>query len=107
MRAQEAIGESLVLSQKTQKQMFGLDIGAAVLASFISREKNHAPSLLCIAFKHRSPESFEDRRISRRATPISARRDISVIRHQQAVLQPHHTIRALRQGKIMGCKNRS
>src|SRR5579859_2790178 len=104
MSAQEAIGESLVFPQKAQKQMFGLNIGAAVLASFISREKNHAASLLCIAFKHRSPEPFEDRRISRRATPVGARRNSSIIRHQQTVLQTHHAIRALRQGKIMGCK---
>src|ERR1700730_9354149 len=43
--------------------MFGLDVGAAVLARFLARKENHTSRLLRVAFKHEvtpgdSPRSF-------------------------------------------------
>src|SRR5277367_3414077 len=55
MRAQETVGERLILAQKSQQQMLRLDVRAAVLARFVPCEKDYAPSLFCIAFKHGSP----------------------------------------------------
>ena len=53
VRAQEAVGQRLVLAQQAQQQVLGLDIGRAELAGLIPREEDHAPRLLRIAFKHR------------------------------------------------------
>ena len=53
VRAQEAVGQRLVLAQQAQQQVLGLDIGRAELAGLIPREEDHAPRLLRIAFEHR------------------------------------------------------
>ena len=52
VRAQEAVGQGLVLAQQAKQQVLGLDIGRAELAGLISREEDHAPCLLRIAFEH-------------------------------------------------------
>jgi hypothetical protein len=52
VRAQEAVGQRLVLAQQAQQQVLGLDIGRAELAGLIPREEDHAPCLLRIAFEH-------------------------------------------------------
>ena len=52
MRAQETIGQSLVFAQKSQQQVLRLNIGRTELTGLIAREKNDAPGLLCITFKH-------------------------------------------------------
>ena len=52
VRAQEAVRQRLVLPQQTQQQVLGLDVGTAELAGLVPREKDHAPGLLGIAFKH-------------------------------------------------------
>src|SRR6202789_2214188 len=49
MRPQEPIGERFVFSQKSEKQMLRLDVGAAVLAPPVSRRKYDSPTLFCIA----------------------------------------------------------
>ena len=52
VRAQEAVGQRLVLAQQAEQQVLGLDIGRAELAGLIPREEDHAPCLLRIAFEH-------------------------------------------------------
>src|SRR5487761_282392 len=60
---QKTIGERLVFAQQPEEQMLRFNIGAAVLAGFISRKKDYAPSLFRIAFKHGSPTPFQGRRV--------------------------------------------
>src|SRR5271156_1099604 len=55
MRAQETVGERLVLAQQSQQQVLRLDVRAAILARFVPCEKDYAPSFFCIAFKNGSP----------------------------------------------------
>jgi hypothetical protein len=55
MRAQEAVGQSLVFAQQAQQQVLGLDIRRAKLAGLVPREEDHATRLLCIAFEHDGP----------------------------------------------------
>src|SRR5580658_409080 len=64
MRAQKPVGERLILAQQSQQQMFGLDVRAAVLARLVACEKDYAPSLFSIAFKHGSPTVSWSRRPS-------------------------------------------
>src|SRR6202007_824134 len=64
MRAQKTVRERLILAQQSQQQMLCLDIRAAVLARLVACEKDYAPSLFCIAFKHGSPTVSWSRRPS-------------------------------------------
>src|SRR5579864_7880394 len=50
--AQETIGQGLVFTQKSEKQMLGLNIRRPELAGFVACEKDDAPGFLRIAFKH-------------------------------------------------------
>ena len=68
VRAQKSVGQRLVFAQQAEQQVLGLDVRAAVLARLVPREKDHAPCLLCIAFKHGSPT------LSRGRTPALAGR---------------------------------
>ncbi len=52
VRAQEAVGQRLVLAQQAEQQVLGLDIRRAELAGLIPRKEDHAPCLLRIAFEH-------------------------------------------------------
>jgi hypothetical protein len=52
VRAQKAVGQGFVLAQQAEQQVLGLDIGRAELAGLVSREEDHAPCLLRIAFEH-------------------------------------------------------
>jgi hypothetical protein len=52
MLAQEAVGKGLVLTQKAQQQMLGLDIGRAELACLIACEEDYAPCFFGVTFKH-------------------------------------------------------
>src|ERR1700680_4277239 len=58
MRTQKAIGQGLIFAQESQQKMFRLNIRRPELAGFIAREKDDAPRLLRITFKHMalSPE---------------------------------------------------
>src|SRR5258706_13524037 len=53
MRAQEAIGQRLILAKQTQEQVLGFDVRASELAGLIPREKNYPACFLGVAFKHR------------------------------------------------------
>src|ERR1700685_449921 len=64
MGPQETVGERLILAPQSQQQMLGLDVRAAVLARLVPCEKDYAPSLFCIAFKHGSPTVSWSRRPS-------------------------------------------
>ena len=55
VRAQEPVRQRLILAQQSQEQVLRLDVGASVLARLVPCKKYHAPSFLCIAFKHGSP----------------------------------------------------
>src|SRR5277367_825148 len=55
MRAQKTVGERLILAQQSEQQVLCLDVRAAILARLVPCEKDYAPSLFCIAFKHGSP----------------------------------------------------
>jgi len=52
VRAQEAVGQCLVLAQQAQQQVLGLDVGRAELAGLVPRKEDDAPRLFCIAFEH-------------------------------------------------------
>jgi len=52
MRAQEAIVKALSSRRQAEQKVLSLDIGRAKLAGLISREEDHAPCLLRIAFEH-------------------------------------------------------
>src|SRR5271165_6112154 len=60
VRAQEAVGQGLVFAQKPQQQVLRLNVRRPELAGFIAREKDDAPCLLRITFKHIAlfPSSF-------------------------------------------------
>ena len=72
---QKTIGQGLVLAHQAEQQMLRLDVGAAVLAGLVTREKYHATSLFCVAFKHGSPAPFWSRRLRCRHAPGSAMRE--------------------------------
>src|SRR5882757_1449461 len=57
MRPQEAVRQCFVLTQKTEKQMLGLDIRRPKLTGFIAGKEDHPPRLLRIAFEHVPPSS--------------------------------------------------
>src|SRR5215472_10911375 len=50
--AQEAVGQRLVLAHQAEKQVFGLDVRASVLAGFVPGKKNDATRFLCVSFEH-------------------------------------------------------
>src|SRR5271166_6029387 len=52
MRAQETVGQGLVFTKQTEKQVLGLYVRRPELAGFVAREKDDAPGFLRIAFKH-------------------------------------------------------
>src|ERR1700733_1631119 len=52
MGAQEPVRQGFVFAQKSEKQMFCLDIGRPKLAGFVACKKDNAPGFLRIAFKH-------------------------------------------------------
>jgi hypothetical protein len=52
VRAQEAIGQALVLSHQTQEKVFGLNGGAAELAGFVPSEKDHPSGFFGVSLKH-------------------------------------------------------
>src|SRR5580704_3456875 len=94
VRAQETVGERLILAQQPQQQMLRLDVRAAVLASLVPGEKNHAPSFFCIAFKHGSPtlsrslqsSARRPRERNRRTRePFCARSQLAMFQTQNAV----------------------
>src|SRR5271167_494829 len=64
MGTQKAIGQGFIFAQKSQQKMFRLNIWRPELAGFVAREKDDAPRLLRIAFKHMalSPELSGRRR---------------------------------------------
>src|SRR5262245_19211044 len=49
---QETIGQVLVFSQQSEKQVLGFDRHAAELAGLITSEEDHSPRSFCVAFKH-------------------------------------------------------
>jgi len=51
-RPQQAPDQSLVFPQEAQQQVFGFDVGAAVLAGFVPGEEDRAPRLLSEALEH-------------------------------------------------------
>jgi hypothetical protein len=53
VRAQEAVGQRLVLAQQAQQQMLGFDIRTAELAGFVPGEKDDPAGLFGITFKHK------------------------------------------------------
>jgi hypothetical protein len=53
--AQKTIGKGLIFTQQTQQKVLGLNVWTAKLARFIAGEKNYAPCLLRILFKHHCP----------------------------------------------------
>src|SRR5579862_2704187 len=55
VRPQETIGQGLVFTQESEKQMLRLDIRRPELAGFVACEKDDAPGFLRIAFKHNAP----------------------------------------------------
>src|SRR5581483_7565895 len=52
MRAQNAVGERLVLTQQSQKQMLRFDKGLTKLAGLIAREEDHTTGLFCVSLEH-------------------------------------------------------
>ncbi len=52
VRTQKAISQGFIFSQKSKQKMFRLNIRRPELAGFIAREKDDAPRLLRITFKH-------------------------------------------------------
>src|SRR6266404_8506386 len=53
-RAEEAVGQRLILPKQPQQQVFSLDAWAAELTGFITGEKDHPAGLVGITFKHNS-----------------------------------------------------
>ena len=53
VRAEEPVGQRLILPKQTQQQVLGFDVRAAELAGLIPREKDHPACFLRVAFKHR------------------------------------------------------
>src|SRR5215469_16704145 len=71
MRAQEAVGQGLVLAQQSQQQVLGLNIRRPKLAGLIPREKDDAPGFLRVPFEHKPfPLSFRKERGSTQMAPI-------------------------------------
>src|ERR1035438_6255123 len=62
VRAQEAVGQRLVLAQQAQQQVLGLDVRRAELAGLVPRKEDHAPRLFRIAFEHSGPPDTDYRR---------------------------------------------
>src|SRR5580704_5561825 len=58
VRTQKTIGQGFIFAQKSQQKVLRLNIRRPELAGFIAREKDDAPRLLRITFKHMalSPE---------------------------------------------------
>src|SRR5262249_61812019 len=52
MGTQKAVGQSLVLTQQAQEQVFGFNIRRAELARFIPRKEDHASRFFCVPFEH-------------------------------------------------------
>jgi hypothetical protein len=50
--AQEAIGQGFVFAQKSEKQVFCLDVWRTELAGFVARKEDDAPRFFSISFKH-------------------------------------------------------
>ena len=49
---EETVGQSLVLAQKAQQEVFGFNVGTSELAGFVSRKKDNASGLLGVSLKH-------------------------------------------------------
>ncbi len=63
VRTQKAVGQGLIFTQKSQQQVFRLNVRRPELAGFIPRKKDNAPCFLRIAFEHiallpRSPKQI-------------------------------------------------
>jgi len=72
VRAQEPVGQGLVFTEKSQQEMFGLNIGRSELAGFVPREEDDAPGFFGITFKHIAlPWDSRLRRALRRPSPNS------------------------------------
>ena len=93
VRAQEPVGESLILAHQPEQQMLGLDVRAAILAGLVPRKKDHSPRFLCVAFKHGSPT------LPRDSAPGMCCRDCEHLcaRSQLPVLQGKDAISTSRQ----------
>ena len=57
VRAQEAVGERLVLAQQAEQQVLGLDVRRTELAGLVAGKEDDSSRLLGIAFEHISPSS--------------------------------------------------
>ena len=55
MGAEKAIGQRLILTQKTKQQVLGLNIWGTKLAGLIPCKEDDAPRLFCIPFEHVPP----------------------------------------------------
>jgi hypothetical protein len=53
MRAQKTVGESFVLAQQSEQQVFGFDVRATELAGLVPGEENHSSRLLRVSLEHR------------------------------------------------------
>ena len=51
--AQEAVGQSLIFPEQTEKQVFCLYIRATELAGFVTRKEDDPSRLFCISLKHK------------------------------------------------------
>jgi hypothetical protein len=54
---QETVGESFVLPEESEQEVFGLDAGSAELAGFVAGEKDDAAGFFGIALEHDAPFS--------------------------------------------------